>query len=839
MNLRYAIFEQATLGPNLDYRQSGEVIGVTAQNLNLNRMGRGNIAVSGDVHYFEAVVYATAQPGEQDVMEAVVGIVTDDASNALPVGGDAFGIGYDLAVGQIKSNGVTLASVDEAVLGDVIGVRLDLEARDATFFLNGIQQAVIDVSGWVGVEWRIGASLGSQAYGDLELFINTGQRMFEVVDPLAPLGWYEAPVQIDTIYLGTHDHITFPEDEPANQRIEGCVPLGNSKFTITRSVSWWTDGSESVTRPAVASLEIIDATGQFDELISGDVRDLAVPVYQMDSDGLLLDAETIATLIIDRVDAVDDMSKRLVLKDGAAKLDNPLQRRLFLPSVDRSAANRPVPISLGSPLGIAPTFVGEFERDFGLGPVTVRRYQIHDAPLLGYGYFRDKGDILEGSGTPDPVYYASPDGQGVDLLVNPAGKLTIDVSSVGGDVPVPPSSLVPTALLDWDASSSVTVSAGVYTFHDSYTADEVRAEAWLRMDSVLQPMTTYSYTLEITEMTGFFGGTGQRTRVQFLRDIGAPNFPQLQLKSFSAPGYYAGSFLNNSAGVTDFIVAMVGTQSSQDEAKLKVAMTLYEVSTIPVTSDNLVPITLREFLREIMIVRGGFSESEVDLDAAAAIDVASGALGIGWHTTEQVTVRQALEDVLPSFGVCLAQNRNGVFVPIRIVAPEDQTPQGVIERGDLFSDLGIALYEPRGLTNQFGLQRNETVLDPTDFVDDFDPVDGVDLPTRVKLSQQYREVVSTGSSFASAYSFAYANEPLGTRYFRIADAQRELDRIRAIFVTQRRLHSAAVPLDAPYDLGQFWELRYPRYGLDAGKVLMVVGIVEDRINNRATLTLWG
>ncbi len=320
--LRYAIFDSTETGDLLEIRQSGEAVGVTNTALTLARTVRGTIPVTGDVHYFEQVVWATNPSGSQDVMEAVVGVLTSgfgSGSNNLAVGSDQYSIGYDLASGDINIDGVSVASVDVAALGDVIGVRLDLGQQTVTFFRNGIQQASIDISGseWAAAEWMIGTSLGSQANADLQAFLNTGQRAFEYTDPLAPQGWYEAPVTIDTFYIGTHERITSPTDEPANQRIEGRIPLGNISFTTSRRLSFWTDGSESVTDPDIASLTILDPNGDYDDLISGNVRDLPVKVYELDSEDDFADAEVQGTYIIDRVEAVDDMRKRLVLKRPA------------------------------------------------------------------------------------------------------------------------------------------------------------------------------------------------------------------------------------------------------------------------------------------------------------------------------------------------------------------------------------------------------------------------------------------------------------------------------------------------------------------------------------------
>src|SRR5690606_33526288 len=144
-----------------------------------------------------------------------------------------------------------------------------------------------------------------------------------------------------------------------------------------------------------------------------------------------------------------------------------------------------------------------------------------------------------------------------------------------------------------------------------------------------------------------------------------------------------------------------------------------------------------------------------------------------------------------------------------------------------------------GLTLRFALQRNESVLDPSDFVDDFDPVTGVPLSVRRALGRQYREIVATGGTLASAYRFAYAAAPLETRFIRVADAQAELNRIREGFAVERKFYAVEVPLDNPYDLGQLWTLTYSRYSLSGGKPAIIRGITENRVDRTATLKLWG
>src|SRR5690606_28296334 len=112
-------------------------------------------------------------------------------------------------------------------------------------------------------------------------------------------------------------------------------------------------------------------------------------------------------------------------------------------------------------------------------------------------------------------------------------------------------------------------------------------------------------------------------------------------------------------------------------------------------------------------------------------------------------------------------------------------------------------------TTRFACQRNELVLDPTDFVDDYGST-GVSLSVRRRLSRQYRQVVATGGSLAAAYAHARGADPHPTRLIRVADAQAECNRIRVIYSTLRWFFMADVPLEdaGTYEIGQYWNLEY-------------------------------
>src|SRR5690606_37245047 len=160
--------------------------------------------------------------GEDDI-EGAVGIATADASLSTYVGGDAWGIGYRLEAGQIRSGGVSLATVPVVEKGQAVGVLLQLEGPEpsVTFYLQGeiVHTESLSETAWQGVEWYPAASLGSDLEADLQNFMNAGQRAPEFPNASAD-GWSTLDPTIDAIWIGTEDDTTSATDQPEHQRID-------------------------------------------------------------------------------------------------------------------------------------------------------------------------------------------------------------------------------------------------------------------------------------------------------------------------------------------------------------------------------------------------------------------------------------------------------------------------------------------------------------------------------------------------------------------------------------------------------------------------------------------
>lgn len=812
----HALFDPANLGPDLSVTQGGEVLQIDDAGLSTARTGRGTVPVLSGSWFAEFVVW-----GEFDALAGAVGIVTADASLSVQVGEDAEGYGYDLDAGLIRYNGATVATVDLVDKGDVIGVFIELDAQQVTFYRNGVAQhtepfasAVTDTS------WHIAASLGSGSEADLRAFVNTGRRAFEF--PVADAdGWYSIPPTISTVRLSIGDYISAPGDVPANTAWDPCIAEGN--LTIVSQLDFWPWGGGRG-RGSAAQLVINDADGVYDELIGTNVRDLEVLIDTVDQNAALTTAQRIGRFVVERVDVVDDGLKRLVLRDASAQLDLPVQRRLFLPSLPEDVANRPVPIRLGVCRSVEPILISD-----GLAIATSDprpTYQVADAAIAGFGALRDKGDIL----TLGVDWSLLQGQQQIQLNENPVGKLTLDLSSVGG---AGITNLAPQVLADWDVVQDTTEdSDGRLVFEAAAIIGGPQdMSAWVQEAGVLTAGRTYSFVLQLDFMRQSVDLSGVRTRFSIGQGVSGVTLLAPVFSATSA-GTYAGTFVATSTGPVTIGYRSNSIVTTGDGAIVS-RFDLFEQQ--DTTQADLLPITLADFVAEIM-ARAGIPQSRWSLADAQALDLATG-YGLGYSATEPVSVRQALQDALQGYCASVYEDRDGVLRFARLEDPATLTSVGEIT--DPLADLAVTLDTAPGLTAQIAGRRNWTVLDPTDFVTDF-----VDVPiaTRKLLSRRFQSVRTTGVQLPSEYAHARgAADPLPTLIDEPDSLQAEIDRVCALYAVPRFFYEARVPIDdlALYQLGQCWTLMYPRYGLDAGKRVILVGITEDQINETATLRLWG
>lgn len=411
MNNLYAILDATNLGADLELEQSGTVLAVNAV-ADINRTALALQPQSVGRWYAELLVYG---PG---TLLASVGIATAAASLATYAGGDANGYGYRLDLGEIHHAGASVATVAAGAKGAVIGVLLDLTTAQptVTWYRNGLPLATVDLPS-TG-PWALAASLGgSEAYG-LRCFLNAGQRAFEYAPPGVD-GWYQPQAVVRGLRLGSEDWLTAPTDVVPHQRYSGLLVGDNSELRAVRSLDFW-PWQRGVQTGAMV-LTAYDADSVFAEILASDARDLPVSIGAIDAGQTYADRVSLFSAVIDNVSAVDDLTVKLTCRDPLGLLGVPLQRALIRPDAEPAAANTPRPIVLGACRNVPAV----------LTDAVNLVYAVSDAPVLGIGYVRDSGYPLDPAAAPAD-FTLNATKTGLLLHASPVGKVTADLSSVGG-----------------------------------------------------------------------------------------------------------------------------------------------------------------------------------------------------------------------------------------------------------------------------------------------------------------------------------------------------------------------------------------------------------------------
>ena len=156
----------------------------------------------------------------------------------------------------------------------------------------------------------------------------------------------------------------------------------------------------------------------------------------------------------------------------------------------------------------------------------------------------------------------------------------------------------------------------------------------------------------------------------------------------------------------------------------------------------------------------------------------------------------------------------------------------------MLSDLVPVQDTAKALSTRMGARRNWKKFADGDLV-----APSTNFPPAVRqyLLADYQQVMASAKAISPTYIHARYADPAPSAFDNADDAQAEIDRIGAVYETQRWFYSTEVALDGvpDIDLGQIWRLVYPLYGLESGKNVMVVTYQPDFVNNTAQITLWG
>ncbi|MGK3726749.1 hypothetical protein [Stenotrophomonas sp. 6O] len=252
---------------------------------------------------------------------------------------------------------------------------------------------------------------------------------------------------------------------------------------------------------------------------------------------------------------------------------------------------------------------------------------------------------------------------------------------------------------------------------------------------------------------------------------------------------------------------------------------------------GMAPARLEQAVGDVMARLGVGAWSAAD---CAAVDAATGYAGIGYYAGAAITGRDALNAMLPSYGVGCYQDPTGVLRFVQVVAPESYQGQPAFEisEADMASDLVGVPDDAPNLTRRMAYRPNAQALGASDLVTDV-----VDVPQsrRDELTGLYRGQVFAAGALDAHYRRADAADPVISLFWHAADAQAEINRVVAMYQRQRFFYQ--VPIRGDQDMaplpGQIGRLTYSRYGLADGKPVLVRRVERNPATGDVVLTLWG
>ncbi|NQW12220.1 MAG: hypothetical protein HQ481_20330 [Alphaproteobacteria bacterium] len=204
---------------------------------------------------------------------------------------------------------------------------------------------------------------------------------------------------------------------------------------------------------------------------------------------------------------------------------------------------------------------------------------------------------------------------------------------------------------------------------------------------------------------------------------------------------------------------------------------------------------------------------------------------IGLFLDNDARMIDVLDDLVESVGAHYGFDRPGTLTIGRIEAPSTTAVAAFDERQILKIER-VAVSHPIW-RQRIAYRRYWRTLDESGVAGSVSDED------RADLGEQHRYEVAEDTTVSDTHPLAEESDR-ETLLALSVDAAAEAARQLALFGADRDAFQVRLKTQ-PFaiDLGNTITLTYPRYGLEAGRNLVVIGMVEDAAVNEVTLDLWG
>lgn len=218
-----------------------------------------------------------------------------------------------------------------------------------------------------------------------------------------------------------------------------------------------------------------------------------------------------------------------------------------------------------------------------------------------------------------------------------------------------------------------------------------------------------------------------------------------------------------------------------------------------------------------------------DLDATNLADFAAACpQPVGVSLTERSNVLQVCQQLAASVGAQVVMSRQGKLRLVRVSLPGSGTPFAITTKDYESGSLTIRDRTEVIAGVKLGYCRNWTPQSTLET--------GIPAEHRSMYAQEWLTVSSRDSAVASTYRLYGDAQQEDTLLLKGSDAQAEADRRLALWKVQRtvfRFTGYAHLL--MLDIGRAITLTAPRFGLDAGKSGIVIGLESDWVNGRVSV----
>jgi hypothetical protein len=845
MTRRYAIFDSGSIGTDLAIERGGDILTTIAPSLDINRACRVSVAIDEFDAFVEFILFGFS--GTAIANKVSIGVTTATASLSTYVGGDEFGIGYRPGEGQIHYDGSSEASVSVGALGDVLGVRLVPDGEGSgsvVWYRKPFPSGTPEVIGELQLPgemadgpWYFTASLGSTAdAGDLRLALNSGKDDYE--HPAAGLdaGTYETPALPGAIRVAEQHYISGADDTPPRTRWETGITAAD--IERERGVHFWIWGGtrDSSAPGSRITVEIQDSARRFDAALGGEYRDQPATLHTVDAGTALSTATSLGSYVVDSVEAVDRITRRINLRGPLAEFQVPMLRRRIRPDATPESAGLYWPMLIGPAFSAPPRLLDKSERIYAIDAVGAE----------GVGIVRDRGNPLDPSA---PDYTIGDGGQTVTLANETPGQITVDAGATGGSyVPESPIDAIDGIGNPFSGSPSTPPTRwAVSDVDDAYYNGGLAFEnvygvaVWARaLDAMSDPIAleagkSYRYEIVIASLTQYPEFTALTRSVQ----LQTSTSPLSEVLFWQAPGTYTGIYSpatshqvylghrGNAAGgtpavVTKFQLIEIPVLSVEDEEEAD-----DEVAALAMPLADMVRVGIE--------VRCRKSRSLWDITSAEAIDELSGYAGQGFWAAEQIMLRQYLDLLLDAYTASGFEAADGRLSFARLIDPETVEHDIELSAGDIQNDPVPVWDQMPGLSRRIGCRRNEHVFRESDLATD---LDAVGWRARRKLTERYRYVMAYNGPLAPGLAHADTAEPLDTRLVLPADAQAEINRIGAIASIARSFFSLDVADSEQFELGRVALVPIPQWFPEGSRQCLIVRVKDKRLAQTGNVVVW-